>query len=229
MQIDADTGKPRVELAILSLLREKYELEGYEFFEYPPSQMLPEFVGTYTPDAVAIRDDKRIAIEIKLQRSPSNEREVRELSHLFSNTSNWTFTTYYYSDFRIDEPLFDTESIDEIRSKLVIVEHIAQMGFISEAFTLTWPLLEAAYRATPLTLPRNYRARPISPSKLVSALEEHGLIPYEKAAILRQMVKKRNALAHGATTTVISREELEYLSDAVKIVLDEIEQLARNN
>jgi hypothetical protein len=42
-----------------------YEAEGFSVFLHPAREMLPPFMRGYQPDAIAVKDDEKIAIEIK--------------------------------------------------------------------------------------------------------------------------------------------------------------------
>jgi hypothetical protein len=48
----------------LENLLPQYEAEGFSVFLHPSSTMLPTFMERYRPGAIAIKPDKKIAIEV---------------------------------------------------------------------------------------------------------------------------------------------------------------------
>src|ERR1700676_243772 len=86
MAINAETR----EQLVLQRLRDRYEHEGYSFHAYPPREFVPPFLADYHPDAIALKGDGGIVIEI---RDPSMPRNVRlsEVADYFKGQKNWQF------------------------------------------------------------------------------------------------------------------------------------------
>jgi REase_AHJR-like len=40
------------ERRVLDALQKRYEARGFSFFKYPSRELIPEFLGDYTPDAI---------------------------------------------------------------------------------------------------------------------------------------------------------------------------------
>ena len=55
--------------AAITAIAEKYRQRGYAVTLDPPPEMLPPTVQNYRPDFVAIRDDEKVAVEVKSRRT----------------------------------------------------------------------------------------------------------------------------------------------------------------
>src|SRR5260370_36106673 len=71
-----------------------YEAEGFSVFLHPAHEMLPPFMRGYQPDAIAVKDDKKIAIEIKRDATRRAARMV-ELQRIFSKHPEKKMSVYY--------------------------------------------------------------------------------------------------------------------------------------
>src|ERR687894_663998 len=54
----------RLEEAAIQALVPQLEAEGFEIFLHACKNMLPPTLGNYRPDAIAVRPDRKIAIEV---------------------------------------------------------------------------------------------------------------------------------------------------------------------
>ncbi len=64
------------------------QADGYEVYLHPNPQMLPEFFGSYMPDAIALRSDRNLAIEV-VRQSKRSERTLKKIRNLFKDQSDW--------------------------------------------------------------------------------------------------------------------------------------------
>ena len=51
---------------VLRSLQQTSEARGLKFYIHPPREIVPEFLGDFRPDAMAIGPDGGIIIEVKL-------------------------------------------------------------------------------------------------------------------------------------------------------------------
>ena len=80
MMASLDSG---LERSVLESLLPTLEAEGYHVLVQPPSFVLPPFMGSYRPDAVALKPGKNIAIEV-ISPVRSGTGKVKKLQELFS-------------------------------------------------------------------------------------------------------------------------------------------------
>jgi len=170
---------------VLERLRDRYERDGYSFYAYPPSDLLPQFLGKYRPDAIALRDDEKIAIEIKERTNEQSRMRLSEIANLFKAQEDWHFLVFNVDDLDRD-PNIRTYGIDEIEGALREVDHLGAAGQLRAAFVLGWAALEAATRALLAGEPQD-KMRPISPDQMSEMLAANGLIEQNSAKILRDL------------------------------------------
>src|SRR5689334_18586253 len=82
------------ENTVLDLLRERYESEGYEVFLHPSPSVLPVILAHYRPDAIAVRGDDKIVIEIKSDGSRSEGARLKDLASTFASIPGWRFVVF---------------------------------------------------------------------------------------------------------------------------------------
>jgi len=73
------------EAMLLESVLPDLEAEGFEVFAHPSPPILPAFMRDHSPDAIALRSDKKLAIEVLREGAPSNRRLDR-LRELFPST-----------------------------------------------------------------------------------------------------------------------------------------------
>jgi hypothetical protein len=76
------------EFEILQGMLPQLTAEGYEVYIRPGRALLPPFMHGYTPDAVAFRSDKNLAIEVS-RRAPDRLERIQRADALFRNQPKW--------------------------------------------------------------------------------------------------------------------------------------------
>src|SRR5579863_6180676 len=99
------------EETVLEVILPRYVAEGFTVITHPTSDVLPEFMRTYRPDAVALRSDKKIAIEIKTH-EPEVGRRLMRIKDLFAGHSDWEFRVYYAPEYARETPLLAPASAE---------------------------------------------------------------------------------------------------------------------
>ena len=167
-------------MATSSIIRERdflqtlipsYEAEGFSVFLHPAREMLPPFMRGYQPDAIAIRDDKKVAIEIKREGNRRAVAGMDELQQIFSKDPNWELRVYYIPS-RSEEEDIQPSGLPEIDAALIEVDQLKKAGHLRAALIMAWATLEAAGRAL---LPQNL-VRPQEANKLVEVLASEGAV-----------------------------------------------------
>lgn len=201
------------ERRILSLLRDQYELDGFTFIEHPSSDMLPKAFGTYRPDAIALGDNEKYAIEVKSGRtSPPG---VRDVSGVVSSVEGWKIRIVYPGDAPEGDPGGQAPLVD-FSGKSGEVRALLDGGHSIAAVLFAWSVLEAAMLAR---LKSQYGidvSAPKSAAGLIAKLETLGEITSEEARRLGKLASVRNGLAHGYHGTVPPDEEIAELSDLIE-------------
>src|SRR4030095_7455519 len=99
---------------LLESLLPQYQAEGFEVFLKPSPSILPPFMHEYRPDAVALRPDRKLAIEV-LRPSETSARKVQDIKSLFAPHSDWELRVFYVSS-SVTEKALDVVSREAIRS-----------------------------------------------------------------------------------------------------------------
>ena len=203
----------QVEAAVIETVLPTLEAEGFEVFVQPSRTMLPAFLKAYRPDAIALKGDRKIAIEITSS-SSATKAKVDRLRQLFSKHPDWEFRVVYDSRRSIDEtiPVASKGLIEEHLKK--IEEGLDSMGPAAALLT-AWALFEAAGRSLiPASL-----GRPQTPARLVEALASDGYVTPDEADTLRRLSLARNEVAHGRLDFTPARGDVQTIVDATKAIL----------
>jgi uncharacterized protein YutE (UPF0331/DUF86 family) len=209
-------------MAASSALRERdflqtlvpgYEAEGFSVFLHPAHEMLPPFLRGYQPDAIAVKNDKRIAIEIKRDATHHSAR-MEQLQQIFSMHPEWELRVYYIPGRPEVEQDFQAPDIPEIDAAIAEVEQLKRTGHLRAALMMAWAALEAAGRAL---LPQNL-ARPQPANKLIEALASEGVVTPTEADSLRRAISLRNATTHGHFAVPITEKEVDEVVAAASLI-----------
>jgi uncharacterized protein YutE (UPF0331/DUF86 family) len=183
----------------------RYIAEGFTVITHPSSDVLPEFMRNYRPDAVALRSDKKIAIEIKTD-EPSTRKGIEQTKDLFSHHPDWEFRVYYVPKYPEEIPL-QAATRREIEYYINEMTTLRDTGHLVASILVAWAVLEAVGRI----LAPEQLARPQPPAQLVEVLAAEGYVSQAEADALRRGARLRNAAVHGhlaATATPESADEL---------------------
>jgi hypothetical protein len=186
----------------LEQLLPQLQAEGYTVYLEPSRQLLPPFMEGYTPDAIALRHDKNLAIEVIVEGHSSKVKED-QLRHRFESTKDWDLRFYYVrpASRREGLPAVENKTID---SSIASFESLISGGQLLAASLIGWATFEALGRALS---PEKF-TRPQSPARLIEALATDGFVTPSEADLLRKLANSRNRLIHGALNESIDPAEL---------------------
>jgi uncharacterized protein YutE (UPF0331/DUF86 family) len=191
------------EADLLENVLPRYEAEGFDVFMHPSPSVLPPFMQSYRPDAVALSRDKNIAFEVV--RSTSDEsKKIQSLRSLFADRKDWELLVLYVSP-RVSESALKAASREVIEDSIGRVSELTSAGHQIPALVMAWATLEAIGRAL---LPGQFR-RPQTPGRLVEVLASEGYLSQAEAANLRTAISLRNAAVHGGLETSVDKLSLE--------------------
>ncbi|QLH73441.1 hypothetical protein [Rhodopseudomonas palustris] len=183
----ADVG----EREVIDLVLPRLQAEGYEVYMHPSPSVLPSFMRSYRPDAIALKSGKKVAVEV-VRPSDEDRRRIQDLRSLFVGQSDWELMVIYASPSNSTEQL-DVASREQIEASIREVESLRAAGQPRPAILLAYATLEAIGRAL---LPDEFRY-PQSSVRLIEVLASQGLITPHEAKIVREASRVRNAVAHG--------------------------------
>lgn len=199
--------------AVLENIVPQLEAEGFEVYARPSAHLLPPFMQTYSPDAIALREDRKLAIEV-LHKGQSSEKSLQELRDLLSGHRDWELRVYWISPSNMPEPI-EAASRKDIERAVKSIEGLTDEGFFAPALLMAWAALEALGRAL---LPERF-PRPQTPGRLVEVLAGEGYVTPSEADRLRQLAKIRNQLIHGGLRAKVGSKDIKSFTAVLKTLL----------
>jgi REase_AHJR-like len=184
------------ELDLLASLRRQYEAKGFSFEIEPFPQRLPDFLGSYVPDAIARKAGENVAIEVRKSRTRASEFSLQQIRSRLDGHPDWTFAVAYAAEDPLKTLTIKPAAVPAIRRQLADVRALMAQGQSRAAFLLAWSLLEA----TLLNVEGEHEARPRTPASVLQGLAMLGRIEPETERRLRSAILLRNAVVHGDLT-----------------------------
>ena len=198
---------------LLESLLPQYQAEGFEVFLNPSPSILPPFMHEYRPDAVALRPDRKIAIEV-VRPSETSSRKVQDIKSLFAPHSDWELRVFYVSS-SVTEKALDVVSREAIRSSIDRLRALKSAGHFLPALIMAWATLEGVGRAL---LPESLK-RPQTPRRLVGVLAEAGYVTPEEADWLRAAISLRNEAVHGRVDLTVDENQLDRFVEVLETLI----------
>ncbi len=205
---------------IMEVLGARYRERGFQFLVEPPTEFVPDFLQGYTPDALALKDGQGVLIELKRQKTGRDDQRIAEVSRRLSGHPNWTLEVVFAENFvrergwTLSPAEIRSASDAELREVQEEIERLEQGGNLSAAFLLGWSLLEAATRrriadAAPAA------SMPMTSWQIVEQLTALGIVEGDVVLSLRDLLRKRNALAHGDFSSRADTNDLQALKQVL--------------
>jgi uncharacterized protein YutE (UPF0331/DUF86 family) len=201
------------EAEVMESLLPKYQAEGFDVYVNPSPSILPPFMQAYRPDAIALKKDKKIAIEV-VGSSARSDQKIQTLQSLFADQSDWELRVFYASPVASNKSL-EIVSTAAISESIQRVVDLKQAGHLLPALVMAWAAFEAVGRAL---LPHQFQ-RPQTPARLVEVLGSEGYITPEEADKLRLASAVRNAVVHGQLDSTVDKEMLETFVAVLKTLV----------
>ncbi len=210
-------GAASSESRALASLRRAYEARGFTFLAEPPRHAVPDFLGTYRPDAIARGPEGGVIIEVKRGRRKDGEEALADVARRVAGQRGWEFRVVHVNPVQDEPGRIERPTRQQVQAALGEVEALIESGHRTAAFALAWAALEALARLAGSEGAEKERA--FAPMQAVQMLAEDGYIESDAAARLRGMVKLRHAVIHGDLSAEVSTEQ-------VKGMLDDLRQAA---
>jgi hypothetical protein len=198
---------------LLEAVVTRYRADGFDVFVDPPEAVLPAVEKGYRPTAIAIRPDKKIAIEVIRSDEETSDR-MYHLRGRFSPENNWQLNIIYVSP-GTPTPAIGAASTEAIIRATEEVTQLKDAGQEAAALLMGWSALEAAGRAL---LPDRLR-RPQTSAGLIEALASEGYVTPTEADALRKISNIRDEVAHGRPDIPVEREDLDTLASTVRSLI----------
>lgn len=206
------------ELDLLASLRRQYEAKGFSFESEPDSRGLPDFLGSYVPDAIARKAGENVAIEVRKSRSRASDFSLEQIRSRLDGHPDWTFAVAYAAEDPLRTLTIKLAAVPAIRRQLADVRTLITQGQSRAAFLLAWPLLEA----TLLNVEGEQEARPRTPASILQGLAMLGRIEPETERRLRSAILLRNAVVHGDLSVEPTKQDVDTLVNVIEEALSEV-------
>ncbi len=184
---------PALEAQFMEGLRARYERQGFTVQFEPHPHDLPDFLGTYRPDAIAQKPGQNVAIELKQRNTSTTQASLQRIRKLFDGQPDWRFDVVFMGNDQGQRISIPAASPEMLRARIDEVRAMANEGQLRAAFVMAWSLLEAAFHAALSDAPN----RPSTPGSVLQALAMNGYIQPEIERRLRSLVDLRNRIVHG--------------------------------
>lgn len=204
----------RREAAALDLLLPSLKEEGFEVFLHPDDGMLPSFMRGLRPDAIAVRHDKKLAVEVVTGEAGSRGK-LNRLQDALDGQSDWELRVYLASALPEDQPVPRQEDA-QVRRSVAEVERLLESGFHQPALLQGWAAFEAAVRAN---APGSFE-RPQTSGRLVEKLASDGIVLPDDADRLREASRIRNRVAHGDLSAAVPPGLVEDVMRITRSIID---------
>ena len=174
-------------------LRAQYVEQGFTFTVQPQRAQLPEFLGSYQPDAIAQKPGINIAVEVKQTASPGTQRSLQDIRRLFEGHPDWQFTVAYIGSNPLKSLAIRPATPAAIRKRMNEVTELFDQGHRSAAIVIAWSVLEAAVHR----IDNEASGRPRTPAMVVQTLAQLGYIEPTIERRMRALIELRNKIVHG--------------------------------
>jgi REase_AHJR-like protein len=202
-------------------IAEEYRSRGYAVIEEPSPDQLPEFLSGYTPDLLIRKGNEAVVVEVKSRSSLAKDPRVRDLARLLQAKPNWRFELVVLGEegnLSSPEGTRPFEREDILRN-IEAAERLLDSGFSEAALLLAWPTLEAILRL--LTGEEGLLLDRLTPLNILKQAVINGVISRDDYSFLMNVMKYRNALAHGFKT-------IEFDSALVKDLINTTKRLLQS-
>lgn len=199
----------------LARLRDDFEAKGYQFVADPSGDQLPDFLGSYRPDAIAIGQDDKVIIEVKQPGSRPVKIPSTSLSERIASQGGWRYLLVYAGQDPSEIIELSRPQKSQVDEALEETRRLKESGYTRAAMIECWSLLEAlARRLYPADI--RFSLKPLSPMEVVERLAMDGQVSDADAKRLRALTSIRNSLVHGDLDARVRPDDVEYLLNKIE-------------
>jgi uncharacterized protein YutE (UPF0331/DUF86 family) len=202
-----------LEQTILEMQVPALTAEGYDVFVQPGRGLRPEFLGNHLPDAIALRKDKNLIVEV-MKESPESSKRLKDIQILLDGQDGWELKVIWVGQ-TAERRTLEIQPDATIRQSVEQVGQVAALGHTGPALLLAWAAFEALARS--LVVPKF--ERPQTPGRLVEVLAGEGYLTPKEASHMRIWAQKRNSLIHGELQIEVSQGEIDSFLSILHMLL----------
>lgn len=201
----------------------EYRSRGYEVKENCQLEFLPG----YRADLVVRKGEEIRVIEVKSRTSLAKSPRMKEVAEKLHDIPGCSYDLLLVGE---PEKLESPEGAhpfaeEEIRRRLAEAAEVLAKGSGEAAYLLAWSACEAAIRNL-IETAEIAITRVTTASYILDMAVMHGIISREDHDYLTEMMKYRNAIAHGFDVNGFSGEKVTELIEVVVRLLDSEPELA---
>lgn len=188
------------------------ELDGYIVVVEPSSEQLPDELGRFHPDLIAMGPDENLVVEIKSRATLPGSAEMMPLAQAVQAMDGWRFELVVTNprDPGPEPAGVRDLSLDELRDKLRHASQLATAGDFEPALLMAWAGAESALRRSVQESRQSPERQ--SPAYLVKRLFSDGVLSSADRRMFERALEARNQLAHGFW---VAREDLEVTTELI--------------
>lgn len=195
----------------LDEMEPRWVSQGYRLIRDPTRGQLPDFLGSYRPDAIAVGKEPGLIIEVINPRGRSTKTKVSQIRELIAGNPNWKLEVVYSPT---DSVAIGAASRTSIEEALAQAEALADTE-PRAGLLLAWAGLEAIGRMLHPAL-ADYS---MSTGSLVDLLVSQGNLAMETQRDLRRLGEVRNKIAHGQLDLDPSQQDIRGLLKLARSML----------
>jgi hypothetical protein len=200
----------------IKIVAKTYRDQGFSFHSPPTSRQLPSSLGSYVPPAIAIKGDKKVVIEVRLNHDRATNPRLTDIREKLAGQKGWRLDVIYAPRSIENEIVIEAASSQAIHDQLAEVSALSNEGHKRPAFMLGWSLLEAAFATRNVS---SEASQVQTPAQLVQSLAMNGHIGAATDSRLRELVPLCVRITHGDLTAVPSDADLRAVTEAVEETL----------
>jgi uncharacterized protein YutE (UPF0331/DUF86 family) len=175
--------------------------EGFDVYVHPSKEMLPPFLRTPAPDAIALRGDEKIAIEVV--GGPGHDK-VEKIRLALPKDSGWKLRVIGITP-QASQPSLERVSEETIRQTIKSVEQLRDGKWFGPALLMAWATFEALGRS----LMETKFSKPQTPGRLIEVLANGGQLTPNESDRLRKLASIRNTLVHGGLNAKVGVSDVD--------------------
>ena len=192
--------------------------KGYSVVREPRGDAVPNFLGQFQPDAIAIGKQPQLVIEIIARRGSASvdAAKVEQIRQLISDHHDWALEVVYTTPSSSSPGVGAPHAI---RARFGEIQRLAKIDGRA-ALIMAWSMLEAVARAL---LP-DRAERALTPASTVELLASLGYVDKSEADMLRDAGRARNLMVHGDLNQQISPADLNSVLDIIDGLIGVLER-----
>src|SRR5262245_12140529 len=110
------------EAMVLENIVPQLQAEGFEVYSRPSASLRTPFLQACAPDAIALREDRKLAIEV-VHKGSTSEGKLGKLRELLSHHGDWELRVYWVSPSNTPKAV-DVVSAKDIERAIGSIEEL---------------------------------------------------------------------------------------------------------